>query len=196
MPPSPGAGFQSEDQPIRTNSHLFVLTGGPGSGKTSLIEAARADGLRTTDEVGRAIIREQVAIGGNALPWADRVAFADRMLACEIETFDAAVATVEPTLCDRGVPDVLGYASLESLPDLSRYKAAAAAHGYASRVFIAPPWAEIYAQDGERKQDWALAVRTCAMMVSVYGGLGYHLIELPRADIVSRLAFVKAHMHD
>ncbi len=47
---------------------LFVVTGGPGSGKTTLIAALAARGYQTTVEAGRAIIREQMETGGTALP--------------------------------------------------------------------------------------------------------------------------------
>ena len=42
---------------------FYVLTGGPGSGKTTLIEALRSAGFTTTTEAGRAIIRDQLEIG-------------------------------------------------------------------------------------------------------------------------------------
>ncbi|MBE7184950.1 MAG: hypothetical protein INR68_11135 [Methylobacterium mesophilicum] len=35
---------------------------------------------------------------------------------------------------------------------------------YSARVFVAPPWAEIHAQDAERKQSWDVAVATHAVM--------------------------------
>ena len=38
---------------------LYVITGGPGTGKTSLIEALERDGLKTIKEVARDIIKEQ-----------------------------------------------------------------------------------------------------------------------------------------
>ena len=40
-------------------SRFIVLTGGPGSGKTTLIEALRRLGLAAAPEAGRAIIKEQ-----------------------------------------------------------------------------------------------------------------------------------------
>ena len=46
---------------------FFVITGGPGSGKSALIEAIQRSGYVTSVEAGRGIIRDQVAIGGNAL---------------------------------------------------------------------------------------------------------------------------------
>lgn len=48
---------------------LYVITGGPGTGKTSLIEALERDGLKTIKEVARDIIKEQQQQGGEALPW-------------------------------------------------------------------------------------------------------------------------------
>lgn len=141
------------------------------------------------------MIREQVALAGSAVPWNDRAAFARLMLEREVANFDSVADLNRPVLGDRGVPDVVGYAMLEGLVDLDPYLRAAHAYRYAPVVFVAPPWMEIYGQDEERRQDWELAVRTCEMMVSVYGGLGYDLIELPKADVATRLAFVKARMN-
>jgi predicted ATPase len=53
-------------------SNLFVISGGPGAGKTIiLLELARL-GFRYVPEVARQIIQEQIQSGGKALPWADR----------------------------------------------------------------------------------------------------------------------------
>src|SRR3546814_16640429 len=46
---------------------FHVITGGPGTGKSPLIEALAVEGFDHMPEAGRAIIREQVAIGGAAL---------------------------------------------------------------------------------------------------------------------------------
>ncbi|BFO11002.1 hypothetical protein GGER_35120 [Serratia rubidaea] len=62
----------------------IILTGGPGSGKSTLIDALARRGYACSTEAGRAIIQQQVATGGNALPWEDRQAFAERMLSHEI----------------------------------------------------------------------------------------------------------------
>jgi predicted ATPase len=57
------------------SNRLFVITGGPGSGKSALVDALLQRGICTMPEAGRAIIQDQVAIGGEALPWSDRRAF-------------------------------------------------------------------------------------------------------------------------
>ena len=95
---------------------LFVITGGPGSGKSTLIDALAELGICTMPEAGRAIIQDQVAIGGEALPWSDRLAFAELMLSWDIRSYRAALSLSGPVIFDRGVPDVLGYLRLSYLP--------------------------------------------------------------------------------
>jgi predicted ATPase len=84
------------------SNRLFVVTGGPGSGKSTLIEALTARGLCTMAEAGRAIIRDQVAIGGEALPWADRGTFAELMLSWDIRSYRSALKIEGPVIFDRG----------------------------------------------------------------------------------------------
>jgi predicted ATPase len=174
---------------MRTD-HLFVVTGGPGSGKSSLVEALAAQGIATMPEAGRAIIRDQTAIGGDALPWADRVAFAGQMLGWELRSHGTARALPGPVVLDRGIPDVIGYLRLCGLPVPAPAGRAATVFRYNRTVFIAPHWPEIYAQDAERKQDEAEAAATHAMMAQVYAELGYELVPLPLASVDERAKFV------
>lgn len=169
---------------------LFIVTGGPGAGKTSLLEAAAKAGQRVWPEAGRAIIQAQLAIGGRALPWADRALYAELMLDRDMQVHHAASTHGEVAFCDRGVPDVLGYARLCGLTEIAHLRKAAELFRYNGTVFIAPPWREIYAQDAERKQDWAEAVATFEMLANTYRQLGYRLAELPKVDVASRLEFV------
>lgn len=54
------------------SDHFFVVTGGPGAGKTCLINELARRGFHTIPASGRAIIREEIVRGGDALPWTDR----------------------------------------------------------------------------------------------------------------------------
>lgn len=171
--------------------HLFVITGGPGSGKTSLIAALAFAGHATMPEAGRAIIRDQVASGGTALPWADRAAYADHMLDREIDTHRAALAMAGPVFLDRGIPDVIGYLDLCGLPVPKGLRRAADLHRYNRRVFLAPHWPAIFAQDAERKQLPEEAEATCHVMERTYRALGYEIVQLPLATVAERLAVVE-----
>ncbi|MGD9844710.1 MAG: AAA family ATPase [Variibacter sp.] len=170
---------------------FVVVTGGPGAGKTTLIDALEREGYARTIEAGRAIIREQSEQGGSALPWVDPVAFAARMFEWELRSYRTARAHPGITIFDRGLPDLIGYYALirREMPDDVRR--AAEIHRYNGRVFIAPPWRTIFAQDTERKQDFSEAVGTYLAMVGAYAACGYELVELPCVTVAERVRFVR-----
>lgn len=172
------------------SGRFHVITGGPGAGKTTLIEALERLGYARSVEAGRAIIRTQMAIDGPALPWGDRGLYAELMLSWELRSHAAAQAAAGPVFFDRGIPDVAGYLRLVGLPVPPHLDRAARTVRYARRIFIAPPWPEIFRQDGERRQDYDEAVRTYGAMVETYAGYGYELLELPRASVAERVRFV------
>jgi predicted ATPase len=171
-------------------SRLFVLTGGPGSGKTTLLETLVVRGYVCAPEAGRSVIQQQVKTGGRALPWGDRQQFAELMLAQDILSYQQALKQPGVVFFDRGIPDVLGYLLLSELAIDDHVVKALAEFRYNGRVFIAPPWREIFQQDRERKQDFDEAVRTYEVMAATYTADGYELIELPKVPVEERADFV------
>lgn len=169
---------------------FFVITGGPGSGKSTLIDLLEAHGYSRSIEAGRGVIQDQVAIGGTALPWKDPAGFAELMLCWEMRSYRIAQRFSGHVFFDRGVPDVVGYLRLMNLPVPAHVRKAADVFRYNRKVFIAPPWPEIFAQDKERKQDFEEAVRTYEAMILTYMELGYELLELPKAPVEERVTFV------
>jgi predicted ATPase len=170
---------------------FVVITGGPGAGKSTLVgELARA-GFACVEEAGRAVIRDQLAIGGRALHEGDSLLFAEVMLAWEMRSYRQARRCDGPVFFDRGIPDIAGYFGLLGRPVPPHVSAAVDRFRYHRRVFIAPPWPEIYTNDGERGQDFAEAVRTHDAIAAAYARHGYELITLPKAGVAARLEFVR-----
>lgn len=169
---------------------LVVITGGPGSGKSTLIDHLRETGHAHSPEAGRGIIRDQAAIAGPALPWTDPALFAELMLCWELRSYRTAASGTAPVFFDRGIPDIVGYLRLEGLPVPAHLDTAARTFRYRHRVFIAPPWPEIYRQDDERRQSYAEAERTYEAMVAAYTDYGYELVHLPFAPVTERARFV------
>lgn len=169
---------------------FFVVTGGPGSGKSALIEALQQSGFARSVEAGRGIIQDQVSIRGRALPWRDSMLFAEMMLCWEMRSYHMAERQEGKVFFDRGVPDVLGYLRLSGAAVPEHMLSAAHVFRYHRRVFIAPPWPEIFRQDDERKQDFDEATRTNDAMVATYTELGYDLIEIPRIPVEARARFI------
>lgn len=172
--------------------NLFVLTGGPGAGKTTLIDALGDAGYATRPEAGRAIIRDQMQIDGPALPWNDPMLFAELMLSWDMRSHHAAMGRAGPVFFDRGVPDVIGYLGLTGMTVPAHMRQAALRFRYHARVFIAPPWRAIFARDSERSQSWSEAVQTHDIMAETYAGLGYEIVPLPLASVEERLQFILA----
>jgi predicted ATPase len=58
------------------------------------------------------------------------------------------------------------------------------------RIFILPPWKEIYVTDEERKQSWEEALNTYDAMRKVYDRYGYDVLEVPKEDVEKRVEFI------
>jgi predicted ATPase len=172
------------------NANLFVISGGPGAGKTTVIRELAKFGYSHSPEVARQIIQEQVQNGGVALPWKDREAYTQLMLQRSIESYLKHAPYLQPIFSDRGIPDTLCYARLIGLKDEEVIRTACKQYRYAPIVFLAPPWKEIYQTDSERKQDFAEAERTFGVMTTVYTECGYTVLELPRSTPLARALFV------
>jgi predicted ATPase len=107
------------------------------------------------EEPGRRIVREELAGDGAALPWVDPAAFARRAVAMALADRAAAegpggLGVLRPGLVDAAA--ALEHATGEAvLEPLGR------THRYHRRVFLAPPWPEIYVNDPERPHGFEAA---------------------------------------
>lgn len=168
-------------------SNFFVLTGGPDVGKTTLLHALRSRGEFCVEESARAVIRDQLATGGDAVPWIDPQAFAAATAARDIALFDSLTGETRRIFFDRGILDCWRANGVEPTPALAE---ALRTRRYNPRVFVAPPWREIYATDAERRQDWAEAEATYGRILSNLDELGYEPVVLPKVSVAERTAFV------
>jgi len=172
--------------------HCFVFTGGPGAGKTAVLEQLQQQGYHTIPEVARDIIREQMARNGEALPWKNtrlyKQIMADR-------TIDAYHHAPDEGTCffDRGIADVIAYGQLINAPIDDALHQAALTYRYNRMVFLFPPWKEIYTTDTERKQDFEEAIATYNTIKSTYLEYNYELIEMPLVSVAERLTFIINH---
>ena len=170
-------------------NNRVIFTGGPGSGKTSVIDLLCQMGYQSAPEVGRKVIQAQVKSQGSALPWLDKKAFRDEMVLEEINNY-RNFGDTEITFYDRSIIDSYGYSMLEHIPVSELLFAKCDELDYCRIVFIFPPWEEIYENDTERKQDFNEAVATYHEMVSAYTKFGYDLIEVPKISVKERAQFI------
>jgi len=183
----------SRPEPLPLSAHFHVLTGAPGAGKTSLVDALAEAGLATAAEGARQLIRQGIAASG-VDPRKDRHAFAAAMLAHDVLLWEAAASLGRPVIFDRGLPDILGFCRIEGIAPPAGLADAIARCRYNVQVFLAPCWPEIYAADEERTQTIEEARASEQMMRRVYPECGYSLVDLPLADIAARVAFVRTRI--
>lgn len=166
----------------------IVLTGGPGAGKTSLLLALHARGHAVAHEAARAIIQERRAGGRSPRP--QPLAFAREILRRDIELFDQRSSISRLVFYDRSVLDALCMLDEVTPFQPGELQELLARYPYYRRVFVLPPWEGIYAQDAERDQTFADAVRVHATLSAWYRRCGYELIEVPKVSVAERCAYV------
>jgi len=160
-----------------------VIAGGPGSGKSTLLRALADSGEICYEESSRVLIREQLARAGLLVPWGDLPAFAQE---CSKRMRAQLADSARHGRCffDRGLPDLIGYLSHggHRAPDAWR----AASRAYASVVFFAPSWREIFVNDAERPQSFVEAQELSAHIRRAYEECGFQLVELVKSSVADR----------
>lgn len=169
---------------------IYIITGGPGFGKTKLIEALKNEGYMCSNEFARDLILEQQQINGNILPWKQPRLFQQEILNKRIAFFES-VKDGEIAFADRAIPDQLAFARYKGFGSPPVLEAAARQYRYAPLVFVTPPWAEIYTTDTIRTETFEEAKKLHEIIVETYKNLNYQIIELPLVPISER----KQHIH-
>jgi len=162
---------------------LVVVSGCSGGGKSTLVSALAAAGYATVAEPGRRVLR-----AGGPAPWEDLPGFLEACVAMARADHAAAPAVAGPVIFDRCEVDAtsglaaLGRAVTE--PGLR----------YASPVFLAPPWRELFAGDAERRHGFAEAVAEYDRLLRDYPAAGYAVEIMPKAPVAERVAWIAARI--
>ena len=170
--------------------NFFIFTGGPGAGKTAVLEELARRNYTVIPEVARAIIKAQKAIGGNANHMGDRAVYCDLMLKASIDDFIRCLDRDEPVFFDRGIPDLYSYTQSYCGGVTTSVHEASFQYRYNAQVFVFPAWADIYCHDTERKQSFDEAVKTYFSVKESYADCGYSLLELPKCSVSERVDFI------
>jgi len=173
-----------------TRTNFFVLTGASGSGKSSIIAALGARGYLCVEEIGRQVVRDEVAAGSDATPWQNREKFMGRVLARSVEAFGAITERASPVFFDRSIPECIGSALVAGVAPAEHRLRATREYRYNRTVFVTSPWPEIYEVDAERRHSFQEGVEYHRAELMAYRACGYELLAVPRAPVEARVEFI------
>jgi len=163
----------------------IVLTGGPGSGKTTVLDLFRESGYEVGVDVARSIIQARKAAGLSPRP--EPLAFSEQILEREMELYQSA--TSAQMFFERGIVDVAG--SLYGAGALDEHTSKLLVDRYRYEfVFLFPPWADIYRTDEERDHTFDHAVRVYESIRDWYPRFGYDVTEVPIGSPQVRAEFI------
>jgi predicted ATPase len=169
-------------------TQLIIISGCSGGGKSTLLDCLHERGETVVPEPGRRIIAEETAADGTALPWADLPAFARRAVEMSLSDISSVPGGTRRAFFDRGLVDAA--AALEHLTGEPLPASLWSEHRFYRRVFMAPPWPEIFQQDEERRHGFEGAVAEYERLTATYRRLGYEIVILPKTSVAERTELV------
>lgn len=174
------------------SDRFIALSGCSGGGKSTLLAELARRGHAVVEEPGRRIVQEELAAGGSALPWLDLAAFARRAVTIALADRQRMASRPGLVFFDRGLIDAAS--ALEASGGEPVVAALAAQHRYNRKVFLTPPWPEIYAGDAARRHDFEAALAEYARLETTYPLLGYEMVILPKMPVTERADFLLARL--
>jgi predicted ATPase len=172
------------------NNEIIVLIGGPSSGKSTLIESLKQNGYTCFPEISREIIDKAQKEGIDQLFLEQPLLFSEMLLEGRKNQFiEAEKHTSNIIFIDRGLPDVLAYMHYIGDTYPANFTETCETHQY-TKVFMLPPWEEIYVSDKERYESYAQALEIHEHLIQTYTNFGYKIIEVPKDSVENRTAFI------
>ncbi|MEI6866455.1 ATP-binding protein [Flavicella sp.] len=168
----------------------IIITGGPSTGKSSLINNLKNKGFRCMDEISRAVILEARKKGIEHLFISSPILFSEILLEKRIEQFKLAEKEIQgPVFFDRGIIDIIAYLNFSKTKHSIDFNSLLKNIRY-NQVFICPPWEIIHKTDNERYESFEDAKKTHNQLLESYRKEGYSVIEIPAGTIDERTEFI------
>lgn len=175
----------------------IVITGGPSTGKTAVIEQLEKDGYHCLHEVIRSMTSEEKNQGEDLkivsnpiVSVSDPLKFNLGILRARIQQYNIAQnAFSEMVFFDRGIPDVLAYMDCFQQTYDTNFNKACENHRY-DKIFLMPPWKEIHVTDDERYESYEESLQIYNCLKNAYVQHAYDVTKVPKGTVNERVAFI------
>lgn len=170
-------------------NNKYIITGAPGTGKTSIINDLISRDFSCVKENSREVISEQLLTGGDILPWKNQIAFEEKISRLRIQQYKKNMND-NLVFFDRSPFDSLAYLNLSNLKFTNNLIQSIKKCKFNKSVFYTPIWAEIYEKDKERIEDINKAKKIEGAIIKMYSNQGFNLIKVPKLEIKARTDFI------
>ncbi|MDR5590104.1 ATP-binding protein [Christiangramia sp. SM2212] len=168
----------------------IVITGGPGTGKSSIVHNLEKKGEKCLHEISRQVTLEAQKEGIDQLFLEQPLLFSEKLLEGRLNQFkEASAYNSDHIFIDRGLPDVVAYMDYFDTNYPEIFDNTCQNNRY-DQIFILPPWKEIYKSDNERYESFEEALKISSYLYSTYKRYGYEPIEVPKLSVEDRTNFI------
>lgn len=168
----------------------IVITGGPGTGKSTVIKELSKRNFECMQEISRTITLNARKIGTDQLFLTKPLLFSELLLEGRVNQYiEAEKKNSELVFFDRGIPDVIAYMNYIGIDYPSIYFSSSKMYRY-NYIFLMPPWGEIYISDNERYENFEQVSAIHNHLERIYRELNYPIIEVPTGTIEERTDFI------
>jgi len=171
-----------------TKNNFYVITGGPGAGKTSLLEHLASRGYNYIPETARQIIKDRIS--KSLTPRPDPKTFAQQIFDQDWKNFISNSNSSSILFFDRSFIDSACMLFDANVDNYDKIKNTYLANRYNNIVFITPPWKEIYRNDEERDQSFEQSIEVYKRLYKWYSQHGYDIVLLAKDTIENRVRFI------
>ncbi len=170
---------------IKTN--WYVITGGPSTGKSTVLSFIEKLGYRVIPEAARVLIDEEMAKGKTIKEIReDEAEFQRKVLAMKIK-IEQKLPKEEIIFFDRAVPDSVAYYQICGL-DLKEALNVCQKDQY-RKVFLMEQLP--FEQNGARTENPETIKTLNRLFKETYQNLGYEVISVPVMSVEERVKFIK-----
>lgn len=170
--------------------HKIVLVGGPGTGKSSVLDAFKRKGFTCMPEVSREVTIEARQNGVEQLFLKDPLLFSFQLLKKREQQFiESEKLPSKIVFFDRGIPTIKAYLELSEIKYPKEFTKKSKKYKY-TNVFEFLPWQKIYKIDNERYEDFEQAQKISAFIRKVYKELKYEITSVPFGSVEDRCNFI------